>query len=447
MTSRREFMTGAAGLIGGTLLSNACSQTRSAVRNEEAGKSARRHLALERAQQGILKHRQGEATISVVDQRGRRLDDYSLRITQLTHEFRFGCYLNFRELSTENLTIYQNGFRNLFNYATVGVYWNLIQSVASIADWNQVKPEIEWAASQGLRLKGHPLVWGSHKAGTPTWLPRTKNLLEAALKERVMESVRRQRGRITAWDVVNEPLDGGLFADIIGPEYISQTLCLAREADPQAQLLINEYGILSAQSKRREPYLKLLGKLKDENAPFDAIGIQAHEPRTEWFDPAIVTETLDQFAGLGKQIHLTEFTAPADESARITGGYRQGTWDRRKQAEYFHEFYTICFGHPQVEAITVWGLDDERAWISNCGLLDQKWQHKTAYQALNRLLNHEWRTAFETRVARESHRMRGFYGDYQVKVTLPDKSELTRQFSLRRGESNQWQIDLEKGVE
>jgi GH35 family endo-1,4-beta-xylanase len=340
------------------------------------------------------------------------------------------------------VAVYQQQFSTLFNYGTVGVYWDLIQSVKHIADWAQVKPEIEWATKQGLKLKGHPLVWGCERAGTPRWLPRQKTDLQVALNERVREAVTRHRGQITTWDVVNEPLEKGLFDEILGSEYLRQAFTTARIADPNAQLVVNEYGILGAQSVKRDPYFALLKKFNDEGVPFDAVGIQAHEPRDEWFDPTIVSATLNRFAELGKAIHLTEFTAQADSRAAITGGYRTGKWDRAKQAEYFTEFYTICFGHPQVEAITVWGLDDERAWIKECALLDRSWLPKQAWRALDQLLNLKWRTSTETMIEKEEYRLRGFYGEYEVKVTLKNQKEIKQQFPLRRGEKNEWLIRI-----
>ncbi|HZS03666.1 MAG TPA: endo-1,4-beta-xylanase [Blastocatellia bacterium] len=441
LIKRREFL--AAAMLGGAGLASACSQASSAGRrNVEVEKLLARRDAFENAMKGIGRHRQGEAIVRVADRGGAPVKDARVTINQLSHDFRFGCELSFRGLRPENLAIYQERFPQLFNYGTVGVYWSLIQSVPSVADWDQVRAETEWGLSQGLRLKGHPLVWGAQKAGTPRWLPQSKAGLEAAMRQRIRDAVTRFRGRMTTWDVVNEPLDGGLFEEVIGSSYLKQAFQLAREADPQAQLVMNEYGILGADSKRRQPYFDLLQKLGAEEVPFDVVGIQAHEPRGEWFDPAVVTSALDQFARLGKKIHITEFTAQSDPTAAVTGGYRQGRWERKKQEEYFREFYTICFGHPQVEAITVWGLDDERAWVRNCGLLDDNWQPKPAWQALRELISHDWHTMHEVRVRAGSYRLRGFYGNYEVKVTLEDETEVKRQFALRQCERNEWLIEV-----
>lgn len=436
--NRREFLS-TAGLTGGACLA-ACLAKSSAHSSSE--QSANQAAFLEQARRGIIQHRQGEAVIRVTDESGRPVTGYRLKATQLTHDFRFGCYLTFRELPPEDRDIYRRSFSRLFNYATLGVYWRMIQSDSAPPDWNQIKAETEFAGSAKLRLKGHPLIWGAHQAGRPRWLPQTKSELEAAMKERITDAVTRWRGTVRTWDVVNEPLDGGLFDEVLGGDYISRAFRYAREADATAQLVLNEYGILSAGSKRREPYFRLLKKLKDDGAPVDVIGIQAHEPRDEWFDPKVVQAALDQFAELGVPIHITEFTAQADAAADITGDYRNGRWNARNQADYYREFFTLCFGHPQVEAITVWGLDDRRAWIRNCALLDQQWQPKAAFQMLDQMINHDWRTRAELTVTTDRQRLRGFYGDYEISVKVNGQPEITGHFALRRNQPGAWLIRL-----
>jgi GH35 family endo-1,4-beta-xylanase len=401
--------------------------------------------AMARAQRMIASHRQGEAVIRVVDRDDRPVNGARLRITQAGHEFKFGCYLVFKELPVDRQPDYTAHFLRLFNYATVAFYWGSVESRRGEMYWDRADREVAWGVEHKLALKGHPLVWGAESIGPPKWLSRKPDELSAQLKQRVQETIGRYRGRITLWDVVNEPLEGGIFEEVLGDSYIKAAFEWAREADPAARLVINEYGIFSARSRKREPYLKLLERLVAEQTPFDAIGIQAHEPRTEWFDPAVVAETLDRYSHPGKPIHITEFTTQMADN-RITGGYRQGQgrWTPERQAEYWREFFTICFGHPQVEAITVWGLDDARAWLAGGALLDEQWQPKPAYLALDQLINHQWRTRSTGVMAHGAFQMRGFYGDYEVEAETPDGTKITQRFALRRGAQNEWKIKCGK---
>jgi GH35 family endo-1,4-beta-xylanase len=395
--------------------------------------------ALARAEQVIASHRQGEAVIRVADASGRPVDGAQLKITQVSHEFKFGCYLVLHELPADHRQDYTAHFHRLFNYATIGFYWAVVEGQRGEMYWDRVDREVAWGGEQQITLKGHPLVWGADRAGTPRWLPRQRDELSALLKQRVQQTIGRYRGRIALWDVVNEPLEGGLFEEVLGDSYIKAAFEWAREADPNARLVINEYGIFSAQSRKREPYLRLLQRLVKEQVRFDVIGIQAHELRTEWFDPAVITETLDRYAQVGKPIHITEFTT-LTAGSEISGGYRRGRWTTERQAEYWREFFTVCFGHPQVEAITVWGLDDARAWLPGGTLLDGQWQPKPAYLALDRLINQQWRTRLTGVTIRGAFQMRGFYGDYEVEAQLPGGWKTTRRFTLRREAQNEWKI-------
>jgi endo-1,4-beta-xylanase len=408
---------------------------RGAAGADEAGEAA-----LARAAQNIAALRQGDAALVVFDQFGRPAPDVRLEVRQVSHAFKFGCHLYLEGLQPAEEQVYKTHFAGLFNYATFGVYWRFVEPERWAADWREAEREVEWAAGQGLRVKGHPLVWGVSWAGTPDWLPSDPDELWPLLWERVYGTVSRYRGRVHAWDVVNEPLEGGWFADALGHGYIKSAFGWARAADPDAELVVNEYGILSADSYKRDAYFALLAEMIKDGVEFDAVGIQAHEPRTEWFHPAIVAATLDRFAALGKPIHITEFGVQTDATA-VTGRYLSGPWDAERQAAYFRQFYTVCFGHPQVEAITAWEFDDARAWMPGGGLLDGSWARKPAYDALARLLHEEWRTALTaTTGAGGRAAFRGFYGDYELEAVFADGSRTTRRFTLARGGAPEWQV-------
>ncbi len=397
--------------------------------------------ALDRAERTIAAYRQGDATVQVAGRDGRPATGARLRITQAEHEFRFGSYLFLHKLPENRLPVYTERFRRLFNYATVSCYWDVVEGQRGRMYWERLDGDVALGAALGLPLKGHPLVWGADPAGAPKWLPRDPAELSAVLKRRVQETIGRYRGRVSLWDVVNEPVEGGFFAEVLGDSVFRRAFEWAREADPAARLVINEYDILSARSRNREPYLRLLRRLAAEKTPFDVVGIQGHEPRTEWFDPEVVQHTLDRYAELGKPIHITEFTTHTT-GQQITGGYRRGNWTPELQAEYWREFFTVCFGHPRVEAITIWGLDDARAWLPGGGLLDEQWRPKPAYRALEELIRWRWRTQLSATAANGEFTFRGFYGEYEVEAGMPGGPAVTQRFSLRRGARNEWRVVL-----
>ncbi|MBK7712367.1 MAG: endo-1,4-beta-xylanase [Bacteroidales bacterium] len=91
-----------------------------------------------------------------------------------------------------------------------------------------------------------------------------------------------------------------------------------------------------------EKYEDLLTELKKRNAPLDGIGIQAHEPRQDWFSPVEVWKTFDLYSKFGYPIHITEFT-PQSSGVPITGGWRTGNWTQQSQAEFTEQFFQVMF--------------------------------------------------------------------------------------------------------
>jgi hypothetical protein len=120
--------------------------------------------------------------------------------------------------------------------------------------------------------------------------------------------------------------------------------------------------------------------------PFDGIGIQAHEPRTERFPLDRVRAILDHYATLGKDLHITEFT-PTSAGAPMTGTHQGGVWDEAAQADYVVKFYRVAFAHPAVRAITWWDLSDRHSWLPGGGLLRADMSPKPAYEQLKHLIS------------------------------------------------------------
>lgn len=99
-----------------------------------------------------------------------------------------------------------------------------------------------------MRFRGHPLVWHEQ---LPAWLARAApETLPEHLHQHISWLLGVHHGRIYSCDVVNEPIahDGqGLRASLwlkaLGPGSIAQALRWAHAADPDAQLVINDYGL------------------------------------------------------------------------------------------------------------------------------------------------------------------------------------------------------------
>jgi GH35 family endo-1,4-beta-xylanase len=417
----------------------------------DAAINDRNAAALSKADTNIEKYRKGAVRIKVVDSRGRPLANTHLEIKQVSHAFKFGCYLKIDDLSDEKLANYERKFKTLFNYAVVGVYWDRIENKRGVEDWSWFDREVALGRRLGLEIQAAPVLWGTSEFGAPRWLPGKANDLTPILERRVRSSVTRNAA-VADWEIVNEPLarNEDFFAKVAGHAYIDNAFASAKDAAPSMRFMINEYGVFGSVAEHnynRDHYHDLLEQMIKQDAAIDVIGIQAHT-NGEWFEPANVAEQLDKYAGLGKPLQITELSAQTlDLNDRrstlpISGKYRVGVWDPEKQADFYREFYTIAFGSRGVEAIVTWGLDDERAWLPGIGLIDEKGNAKPVYQTLDKLLNEQWKTTLRGNTSeRGIYEFRGFYGDYEVEVISPARKKAG--FVLRKDSVNDWTLRLD----
>jgi endo-1,4-beta-xylanase len=228
-----------------------------------------------------------------------------------------------------------------------------------------------FAAENRLVLRGHNLLWYYR---TPQWFSRLPSpaAKEQAIVSRIRGMVGRYRGKVNSWDVVNEPIepkdgrpDGlrkAVFLEALGPRYLDLAYRTAREADPEARLVVNEYDIeLDApeQDARRAVLLGLLRRMRAAGTPVDAVGIQGHLRAVG--GPPLSVKKLRRFladiAALGLEIQITELDV-TDEAAPADIARRD-----RLVADAYRRFLDAVLVEPAVKMVVTWGLSDRHSWI------------------------------------------------------------------------------------
>jgi GH35 family endo-1,4-beta-xylanase len=387
--------------------------------------------ALARAAESAEKVRKGDAVVEVTDPAGRPVADAAVTVELARHDFLFGCniYMFDRFKTEKENAEYKRRFADLFNYATTGFYWRWYENERGKPMYDYTDKVVAWCRERGIRLKGHPLLWGD-QAGVPRW---SDGQPSAELrKKRVEEIMTRYHGKIEFWEVVNEPSH-------LREPTIAECYPWAREADPSATLIVNDYYVLA---DGRPPFFRMLQQAMAEKVPFDGIGIQAHEPRTMRFPLDRSWRILDDYAALGKPLHITEYT-PTSAGEPITGSHRTGKWDEATQAEWAEKFYRFCFGHPAVVAITWWDLCDRGAWLKGGGMLRSDLSPKPVYEALRRLVHEEWHTKAEGKTDKNGvFSFRGYYGPYHVTGKTPDGRQAQADFHLSKTGANRFTLTL-----
>jgi endo-1,4-beta-xylanase len=238
---------------------------------------------------------------------------------------------------------------------------------------------VAYAESQGARVKGHALVW---HGSVPAWV----NALSAADLRIAVESHIRAvgehyRGRLLAWDVVNEAVaDGGtglrdtVFRQKLGDGYIADAFRLAREADPQALLFYNDYGGEDLGAKSNRIY-ELVTELRTQGVPLDGVGLQMHISAGSRPSDASIAANMRRLASLGLLVNISEM----DVRVNNVAGSTLTRLDVQKSA--YHDVVRLCVMEPSCHAVTFWGFTDAHTWLTGDTplLYDAQYSRKPAY--------------------------------------------------------------------
>ncbi len=220
------------------------------------------------------------------------------------------------------------------------------------------------------------------------------------MRDHIHTVVGRYKGKIKVWDVVNEAIsdDGtnllrnSLWLEIIGPDFIAKAFEYAHEADPDAILRYNDYG-LESPAKRRK-LVTLIKSLQEQKVPVMAIGSQAHLNVSTSFED--MDQALTEMATLGLPIHITELDVNgarggqrsfgadiADNAATTQGGLVDDA--NQRLADAYAGLFRAFLKHDQhVKMVTFWGANDANSWRANGKplLFDGDSQPKPAFHAV-----------------------------------------------------------------
>jgi endo-1,4-beta-xylanase len=286
-------------------------------------------------------------------------------------------------------------------------------------DFNGADAFVNFGMNNKMYIVGHTLVWHSQ---TPNWVfagtnpppavtaaaptntaatnrfgrggfgpgfgggfgryngPRaSREELLQRMREHIHAVVGRYKGRIKSWDVVNEAIADGpgtntlrnsLWLEIIGPDFIAKAFQFAHEADPDAILRYNDYGLENP--AKRKKLITLIKSLQAQKVPVQAIGSQAHVNVSTTFDT--MDQALTEIATLGLTIHITEldvnsatggqrgFGADVANNAATTQGGLVSDADKKLADAYAGIFRAFVKHRDSVKIVTFWGVNDAVSW-------------------------------------------------------------------------------------
>ena len=357
----------------------------------------------------IKKNRMTDVTLTILKPDGTPLANQPVTVEQTNHNFLFGTaafdlvpLANGDYVGEEKEHAEQRAEKitALFNAATLPFYWARFEPQRGKPITEKVKNAARWCLDHNMLTKGHPLCWHTL---TADWLLEMSNaeILQAQI-DRIKRDVSDFRELIDMWDVINEAVimpvfdkyDNGitrLCKELGRIKTIETMFETARETNPTATLLINDFDVSSA-------YDILIEGCLEAGIQFDVIGIQSHMHQG-WWGVEKTLKVLENFERFNLPIHFTETTLVSGHlmppEIVDLNDYQVIDWPttpegEERQAEQALQHYKTLFAHPLVEGITWWDSSDGGWLNAPAGLIRKDGSIKPAYEELMKLIKKEW---------------------------------------------------------
>ncbi len=420
----------------------------------------------------IETYRKGNLILTITDQNGNPIPNVTVKAVQKNHEFRFGINLfMLDELETkEKNDLYKQYFTDVFNMATLPFYWCDVEPEKGKNRYDKDAPKIyrrptidlcmEFCEQNGIEPREHGLAYEHF---FPKWLKGADTeTVKAEYERRCREISERYADRIPTIEVTNEMFWKESVTDFYrDPDYIEWCFKTARKYFPKNNLSINDGGNYAYH--RNDPYYADIKNALEHGAPIDSVGTQFHmhfkaeqeyEQTRNYYDPEYLYRNMDKYATLTNKLQITEITIPA---------YTNAPEDEEIQAAIIEKLYTIWFSHPAMEQIIYWNMIDGYAYVDSNdpeliansqgdmtlgenvyygGLLRFDMTPKAAYYKIKELINTVWHT--EEQLISDINgniAFRGFYGDYELTITTPEKT-ITQTLTLSSKKENTLMLSI-----
>lgn len=257
---------------------------------------------------------------------------------------------------------------------------------------------VEFGEAHGLFIVGHTLVWHNQ---TPVWFfqdetgkPNTPQAQIDRMRRHIEAVAGRYKGRVHAWDVVNEVIDNdGSYRPTTwvnavgnGNELVKAAFRFASQYAPGAELYYNDFN--AWRPAKRDGIVRMVKMLQAEKIRIDGVGMQGHwglnYPKAEYIEAAI-----DAYAALGVKVMITELDVdvlPLTREGQVIGTvmsdpqfqleefkayldpYRNGLPEPVEQqvTKRWGELFRIFYGRrDKIDRVTLWGVHDGLSWKNN----------------------------------------------------------------------------------
>ena len=259
------------------------------------------------------------------------------------------------------------------------------------------------AQQNDMAIRGHCLVWHNQ---LPTWVSSdgkkndknwTREEALEIMKNHITKVMQHYKGKVREWDVVNECLDDdqttvrsnpnsydlrqqSVWQRAIGDDYIELAFQYAHEADPDAELYLNDYGVELQGKAKSLAFYNLAVSLKNKGVPIHGVGLQCHFSVGE-VDGVKLNRTIKRFAEAGLKCIITELDMGVSSTSSA---------DLEEQARMYRMITDIVLNNDNCPSMVVWGIKDNDSWRTNSNplLYDSGMGKKPAWYAVRSALRH-----------------------------------------------------------
>lgn len=380
------------------------------------------------ADQRIEQYRKGDLEVVVLDKDGKPVQGADVHVAMTKHDFHFGTAVNSSMIfgTGADAEMYRNKLKENFNAV-------VMENEQKWPWWESDKARAvrlyNWLGENGFDVRGHTLIWDGQTRvpGDIPGMVGDKEALNKRIRDHMDEVAGYFKGRLFDWDVINEPTANSMIRGVYGDAIAADWLKFAKEAEPNAKLYINETQILGLDAPVIGKFSNFLQAMKDQGAPLDGVGIQAHFGSTP-VSPMKFYDQLTHFTQYANEIAITEFdmNSPREDI----------------QAQFTRDILIAAFSHPNVQSFMMWGFWDGAHWQNNAPLFRADWTLKPSGEEWRRLIYDEWWTDVQGATdANGAYKTRGFYGEYDVTASYGGEVQ-TLHASLAKGEANKVTITL-----
>ncbi|WP_191557380.1 endo-1,4-beta-xylanase [Metabacillus idriensis] len=307
-------------------------------------------------------------------------------------DFLIGSAVRYDPLMEEEK--YKEIVKGEFNIITVEneMKFSAIHPEPYVYHFRKADAIVDFANYNNIQVRGHTLVLRS----LPDWLIKgnySEKEVSTILKSHIKTVVSQYRGKVYAWDVVNEAFtDDGEFRDNfwlrkLGPKYIELAFEWAHESDPNALLFYNDYSNEAINSKSNAIY-EYIKKLKNRGIPIHGVGFQMHSNINNKYNYQSIQENMNRLSELNLQVHITELDIKLQDSNLSLQKKVE------KQTGIYGEILSTCLSVNNCKALVMWGVTDKHSWIPKHTdtedyplIFDGNYRPKPSYDVLNDILS------------------------------------------------------------